>query len=290
MDGDRNQQIVEIRRADRFNSIELHSGSAVSQEYPRHWHDELYLCAIIDGEADLHCVGHSYSTAPDTLVLIPPGEIHANRKRQCTFRCMFIDFEALRTDMEEFTEQIIPRINFRTELIQSVKTVSSFLRVHRLLGRLESKLACDSAVMLFFHTIITRHSTASISSAARDGSEDCAVRRTKRWLDEHYAESVSLHDLARFAGLSPYYLHRSFCRKIGMPPHSYQTEVRIHHARLLLRRGWSISDVASAAGFADQSHLSRHFKKLTGATPGQYAQLQQERTRRSTPSTVHPMA
>jgi AraC-like DNA-binding protein len=269
-----NGQTVEIWRAAGFSSIELHSGSAISQEYPRHWHDELYLCAIIAGTADLQCVGSSYSTPPDTLVLIPPGEVHANRKLHCTFRCMFIDSEALRADLEKFMEQGMPAINFRTGLIRGVKTIASFLRTHRSLGRIESELARDSAVMLFFHKLVHRHSAAKLHSP-REGNEDTTVLRTRRFLDEHYAERVSLQDLSRFAGISPYHLHRSFCRKVGMPPHCYQTQVRIHHARLMLRRGRSISDVASSSGFADQSHFARHFKKLTGATPGQYLHLKQ---------------
>lgn len=282
----RNDPVVEIWRAAGFKSIELHSGSGISQEYPRHWHDELYLCAIIDGAADLRCVGSSYSTPPDTLVLIPPGEIHANRKRRCTFRCMFIDNQALRAELERFTEQSVAAMSFRTELIRSAKTLASFLRTHRVLGQIESELARDSAVMLFFHALVGRHSTAHLRSA-RSGNEDPAVRRIRGFLDEHYAERVSLQDLARLAGLSPYHLHRSFCRKIGMPPHGYQTQVRIHHARGMLRRGRSISDVACSSGFVDQSHFARHFKKLTGVTPGQYVQLQQDRTRRPFPSRLH---
>ncbi len=281
-----NDQVVRIWRAAGFKSIELHSGSGISQEYPRHWHDELYLCAIIDGAADLQCVASSYSTPPGTLVLVPPGEIHANRKLRCTFRCMFIDNQALQAEMERFTEQAVPGMSFRTELIRSVKTTTSFLRTHQFLGQTASELARDSAVMLFFHALVSRHSATDLRSV-RDGNEDPAIRRTQRFLDEHYAERVSLQDLARFAGLSPYHLHRSFCRKIGMPPHGYQTQVRIHHARLMLRQGRSISDVASSSGFVDQSHFARHFKKLTGVTPGQYVGLQQDRTRRPFPSRLH---
>jgi AraC-like DNA-binding protein len=126
--------------------------------------------------------------------------------------------------------------------------------------------------------------------AVRDGNEDFAVQRTRRFLDEHYAESVSLLDLARLTGLSPYYLHRSFCRKIGMPPHAYQVQVRVTRARSLLRRGRTISDAASSAGFVDQSHFSRHFKRLTGVTPGQFLQTEQERTRRCEPNALTSLA
>lgn len=286
---DRNEQIVAIWRAAGFDSIELHSGSKISQEYPRHWHDELYLCAVLDGAADLECGGRSVETPPDTLVLIPPGEIHVNRKFECTFRCMFIDGEALRAEVEKFIEQAVPEINFKTELIRGSRTVESFLKTHQSLGGSESEMERESAVMLFFRRLVCGHSARGLRNG-RDGNEDFAVLRIRRYLEERYAERVSLQDLSRITGISPFHLHRSFCRKIGMPPHSYQTQVRVHHARLMLRQGRAISDVASSAGFVDQSHFARHFKKLTGATPGQYVRLQQDRTRRSFPATLHSVS
>ena len=266
------EPMTEMWRADGFKAIELHRGSTTFHAYPRHWHDELYFCAILKGSSDVYCVDRSYSASPETLVLIPPGEVHADRKRECVFRCMFINLQELRIGLERFIEQTLPGLNFRMELIRSVKTMKSFLRAHRCLEEPEFELAADSAVMRFFHTIVVRHSTAKPRSA-RDGDENAAVRRTKRLLDEHYAQRISLQELSRFTGLSQYHLHRSFCKKIGMPPHGYLTQVRINHARLLLKRGMPISDVAYSVGFWDQSHFARHFKKLSGVTPGQYAHI-----------------
>ena len=57
-----------------------------------------------------------------------------------------------------------------------------------------------------------------------------------------------------------------------MPPHAFQTQVRVARAKALLLRGWPISQAAAHTGFADQSHLTRHFKRLVGVTPGQYRQ------------------
>lgn len=56
-----------------------------------------------------------------------------------------------------------------------------------------------------------------------------------------------------------------------MPPHAYQINVRLDRAKDLLLRGWPISEVAREAGFYDQSHFTRYFKRLVGVTPGSYA-------------------
>jgi AraC-like DNA-binding protein len=81
---------------------------------------------------------------------------------------------------------------------------------------------------------------------------------------------VSLQQLARLTGLSAYHLNRSFCRKLGMPPHEYQVQARIVKAKVLLRQGRSISETASLVGFVDQSHFTRHFKRSVGITPGRF--------------------
>jgi AraC-like DNA-binding protein len=98
------------------------------------------------------------------------------------------------------------------------------------------------------------------------------VKRVREHLTESYAENVSLRQLARLVQLSPFHLSRVFCQQVGMPPHAYQTQVRVARAKTLIRQGHSISQVATLTGFADQSHLTRHFKRLVLLTPGQYLQ------------------
>src|SRR5205085_7810988 len=97
-----------------------------------------------------------------------------------------------------------------------------------------------------------------------------AVNRAREYLAEHYAENVSLNRLAAIAGLSPFHFSRLFSEQFGLPPHAFQTQLRVLWAKALLLQGWPIPHVASQTGFADQSHLTRHFKRLVGVPPGQY--------------------
>jgi len=262
--------LVDIWRPKDFESIELHRGSGITQEYPRHWHDEIYLCAVQEGAAYLDCAGTSIFTPRGTLAVVPSGQVHANRKLDCTFRCIFMEFKVLRSAVEQSVEQAVPEVDFRTTLIDDARTLSSFLRLHRLLEKPSSRLGRDHSLLVFLHGLLVRHGTAN-PTLSRDGNEDSAVRQSKRFLDEHYADPVPLRELARLTGLSPYHLNRSFCRKVGMPPHAYQLQVRIARAKSALRAGSSIAGVALAMGFADQSHFTRVFKRLVGGTPGQYS-------------------
>src|SRR5258706_1847345 len=96
------------------------------------------------------------------------------------------------------------------------------------------------------------------------------IERTAIHISEHSAERVCLPELAAMAGLSRYYLVRRFAAVLGATPHRLQLMFRIADARVLLRSGAEIGDVAQSVGFSDQSHLNRHFRALVGLTPGQY--------------------
>jgi AraC-like DNA-binding protein len=97
-----------------------------------------------------------------------------------------------------------------------------------------------------------------------------AVARAHDWLERHFAEPVSLEQLAEAAGLSRFHLLRAFGRRYGLTPHAWLLRRRVNHAKALLRAGASPAEAALASGFADQSHLGLHFRRLVGLTPAAY--------------------
>ena len=99
-----------------------------------------------------------------------------------------------------------------------------------------------------------------------------SLETAREMLRERYNETVTLKELAAACALSGFHLVRSFTARYGLPPHAYQVQMRIKHACRMLRSGLTCAETAFAAGFADQSHLTRHFKGIMGVTPRHYAQ------------------
>jgi AraC-like DNA-binding protein len=99
--------------------------------------------------------------------------------------------------------------------------------------------------------------------------------RMRECLNEE-GPDIDLDTLAQRAGLSRFQALRAFKRRYGLPPHAYQICLRISQARQMLVDGAPAVDVAAHCGFADQSHLNRHFKRLLGVTPMQYARSHRE--------------
>jgi len=263
---------VDIWRPGEFHSIELQRGSEVTIEYPRHWHDEFYLSATLAGASYLDCSRTSLSILPGQLVVVPPGEVHANRKLGCTSRTIFLEFKALQDAVERFVERRISGLDFRPGLIDDKRTTEGFLQMHQSLEGPRFELEQENSLFLFLCQLVTGYSTAQVS-LSREGNEDFAVQRAKLFLEERYADRVSIHDLARLTRLSPYHFNRSFCQKVGMPPHAYQLQLRIAHAKRFLRLGPSVSETACLVGFFDQSHFVHSFKRSEGVTPSQYVRF-----------------
>jgi AraC-like DNA-binding protein len=132
-----------------------------------------------------------------------------------------------------------------------------------------SALERESQFCLAFAQLIARYAEQR-PLAQKLGKEHHAVRLIRDYLETQYAEQITLAQLASLAGLSPYRVVRVVRAELGLPPHAYLTQVRVKQAKKLLRLGMPIPQAALEAGFVDQSHLTRHFKRHLGVTPGQY--------------------
>jgi AraC family transcriptional regulator len=97
------------------------------------------------------------------------------------------------------------------------------------------------------------------------------LRRAIDYIHDHLGEPLTLADLAEVVNLSPYHFARLFKQSTGRAPHQYVIQVRVEEAARLLCAGTlSVGEVAYRVGFADQSHLTRHFKSRYHLTPKAY--------------------
>lgn len=94
-----------------------------------------------------------------------------------------------------------------------------------------------------------------------------AVQRAREYVEAHLDDTIELPTLAQACGRDRWQLSRDFRAVLGSSPYRYALLRRLDRARTMMRTGCSLADVATACGFADQSHFTRHFKKTFGMTP-----------------------
>jgi AraC family transcriptional regulator len=124
------------------------------------------------------------------------------------------------------------------------------------------------AVQLIRHVLAPRRPGRGRDGALPRGR----LRAVVEYIEEHLDASPTLGQIAAVAHLSPYHFARQFKAATGLPPHQYVIARRVERAKQLLRAGTglSLAEVATDAGFSDQSQFSRHFKRLVAVTPGQF--------------------
>ncbi|MCY1014725.1 helix-turn-helix transcriptional regulator [Pyxidicoccus sp. MSG2] len=144
------------------------------------------------------------------------------------------------------------------------------LALHTTLTRRSAnRLECESLLTETLDALLTEY-------AERSPPEGCASHRpaalrARDCLHASFTENVGLDALASGVGLNRFHLLRVFRAEFGLPPHDYVTHLRVARARTLLSQGMAAGDVAAEVGLYDQSQLNRHFKRIVGLTPGQYA-------------------
>lgn len=112
--------------------------------------------------------------------------------------------------------------------------------------------------------------------ARRDAPPACAAARCLPYgaivhhIRSNLSRRITVRELAGVARLSVFQLSRAFRRDHATTPYRLVLDVRIQHAKDSLSAGATIAETAFQAGFADQSHLTRHFKRVTGMTPRTY--------------------
>ncbi len=139
-------------------------------------------------------------------------------------------------------------------------------------GGAGSGLLIDSITCQLSVHILRRY--ADVLFRETSGEEGLTLKQervVRDYIHHHLDQKVSLDDLAASVALSRFHFSRRFRRSVGFSPHEFVIRQRVELAKMLLSRtNARVLDVVSRCGFADQSHLTRVFKKYVGVTPGKY--------------------
>jgi len=255
-----------------LDGLEVVSARWVQHSFAPHMHHFYAVSLNYGGRGAFDCRRELRDAAPGTCNLIAPGELHTGHATSgdgWIYRNLYIEPHLMTTLLRSLDWQGPVDVRFKFPLVRDTVLTTRLARVFANLTESNSLLQNESLLLSVVERLVTDHFVPG-RSLTDDGRENAAVVRVKDWLDANSERNVSIHSLAGLAGLSPYYLVRAFHRHVGIPPHKYQTIVRVNRARKLLTSGATISEVAYRTGFCDQSHLNRCFKRTLGVTPGKY--------------------
>ena len=252
--------------------VETVYGQQVIHHFTRHTHRTLCLGIIEEGVRIYCCRQQRYEVIPGQVFIIPPQEAHTcstNEQEFHTYRLLFVSPDLLAMIIGDAGKDIHSQLLFNELVIDNKKAFDQLNNLHSVLESNETRLTKQSFIISVVSNLIEQYTNVIF-----DFSMNCQhaknIERIRIFIEEHYWKCFSLADIAQIIYLNPFYLLRTFSQILGVPPHIYQQQVRIRHAKQLLAQKVPIAEVASHTGFVDQSHFTRVFKKIVGMTPGEY--------------------
>lgn len=262
---------VAVWRPWQLKQLELLEGCAVSAPSCQHFFQEYMLVCMQSGTAHFQYRNTRTSdhAVDGTFRVFEPGETWLVQAKGLTCHYLSIDpawLQQFATEMLHW-EKCLPHFPCHPLFDPSLSQAMRDLAVRSLAPA--SRLQQEETLLRLVAPLLLSHAQDA-RALPQLGWEHPAIKRTKEYLEAYYAEEVTLQDLASVANISPFHLSRSFRQAVGLPPHAYQTQLRLAQARTLLAQGYDVGYVASETGFFDQSHFTQQFKRYFLMTPGSY--------------------
>jgi AraC-like DNA-binding protein len=251
------------------DGLECFAAREMTHHYGRHSHAGYALGVFENGVGISNVRGSNHFFPAGSMVMMNPDEVHtgsAGNSQPMSYRMFYIPAEA----MQSFLPQRTALPYFRELLVQNQFWATELDRLHRLLESSPDTLDRQSSVTAVIGGLAQAFG-GSRNTVKAGYNEAYAIGQIKNFLQENYTQNITLDDLAVLTNLHRAYLIRAFRRATGIPPYTYLLQVRVERAKELLRVGRPVAQAAVEVGFADQSHLHRHFKNITSLTPGEYA-------------------
>ncbi len=266
------QDSAHLWRSDALGGLELLRANFATFSFAPHAHEEFMIVVTEGGDASPRFWDGVQRVGAGDVFVLSPGEVHGGGPAEASvwaYRSFYAPGALMQRAAQELAgrERAIPQ--FAEEVRHDPTLTATLRQAHRTLEGSNSALASEVVLLAALALLVARHAPGQVA-AHRIGREHRAVALAKEYLAAFPGENVALDTLARASGVGPFHLCRVFRHETGLSPHAFQLLVRVRLAKSLLAQGTPIAQVAATAGFADQAHLTRHFKRMFGVTPGRY--------------------
>ncbi len=258
---------------DGFSGIELLRAERSNHRYRKHAHEGYALGVVESGAHAFAARGAVWTALPGRVIIVNPEDVHdggpARGGAGYSYRMVYLDPAIMKRVASEATASSRGGPFFPDAVVDDPALAARILRLHRALEAPTPRLEREARIFDAALQLARRHGGAPAEPRPADRGRPI-VDAALDVLAANFAEDLSLSELAAVVGVDRFRLLRAFRRCLGLPPHAYQTQLRLRYAKRLIAAGEAPAMAAVAAGFADQSHLIRTFKAAYGVTPGQY--------------------
>lgn len=219
---------------------------------PWHRHSEPYITFVVAGDYQERLAKSTRDCGARQLVLHEAGELHADHFGARS-RCLNIHYEPQRVGMVLKQAGVVV-----APIMASIATRAARELCH---ADSLSPIVIEGLLLQLFGELARERESNRAPRWLQRVREEIAVR---------FREPLTISALAASVQVHPVHLARSFSRHFGRTTGEIIRELRVEHAKAAIRSGVPLSEVAVDAGFCDQSHLTRTFRRVTGVTPAEF--------------------
>lgn len=229
--------------------------------YP-HWHENIEFLYCICGKGEAVIDSHSVAFGKGDLVVVNSSRLHYIKTTESdalVYYCLIVS-SALLEQFGLHAETVEFRDLVCSEEIQK--------RFELIISEMKEKKECFEAVVKGEIGAMTAQLKRDFSAGSRKPESGDAIKRGIEYLKKNFRETVSLDDVAQYAGFSRFYFSRHFKEMTGYTVTDYLNYLRCREADFLLRSSdKTVSDIASECGFDDVSYFTKVYKRYTGRLP-----------------------
>jgi len=245
----------------------------VKHSFAPHAHDHYVIGLIERGVQQFDHGKRRFVTLPQHIIVLNPDEVHTGEaaiQGGFGYRAMYPSKSLMAALASELNGRQQPV--FSSARVYDPQLYQRLSILHAATSRDPLPLAIEVELGEALLELLVAHA-ALPAQDKRSHRVRREVKRVQDYVQQHYADNISLQAMANLVNISPYHFARLFREQTGLPPHRYLENVRIQQAQAQLERGKPIAQVAFDTGFTSQSHLNRTFKRILGITPGRYAKM-----------------
>lgn len=250
-------------------AVSFMEGNNLRFSFSPHSHETYAFGTVESGALAFNYRREKLVALPKMINLVIPGEVHDGHDatgRGWSYRMSYVAPESLRQAAIGLWGKDRGMPYIRKGVLEEPELAALFLRLYAGLRKNAlSALEASTLWILFVSEILRRYGEYREPRRLRPD-----IHKALAFLQENGDNGVSLNELAELVSLSPWHFLRVFGEETGLTPHAYVAQARVRNAEKLLRAGLTPADAAAAAGFADQSHMTRWFRRILGTTPAAY--------------------
>ena len=232
-------------------------------------YDSFLIKYTLRGQGFLRYRDREYTVHPGQVIFINCFEMQEYGSWKCDcWENKWVHFNG--SNSQKYFDRVIKNCG-------PVITLPSNNRAEELLDQLNRLTALPIPQMEALSSPVLLQLLTEVAQAAKNsgGPEGCLpyIENAVSFMNAHYAEPISLEEIASHCQVSQYHFSRQFKRQMGFSPYDYLLKLRLIRAKALLNTQDSITDIARKSGFSDSNSFIRLFKKYEGMTPGQFRKM-----------------